>query len=55
MRNASTEMLEQGTQNAVPAPDPIPAEIERQNLTRISHSKRTTNEGTSKWTALGQH
>jgi|SRR5580704_6024873 hypothetical protein len=35
---ASTGLLEQGTQAPSPAPDLIPAENERQNLTRNSHS-----------------
>jgi hypothetical protein len=37
MRKASTALLEPGTQTS-PAPDLIPAENERQNLTGNSHS-----------------
>ena len=38
MRKASTALLEPGTQPPSPAPDLIPAENERQNLTGNSHS-----------------
>jgi hypothetical protein len=38
MRKASTALLEPGTQTPSPAPDLIPAENERQNLTGNSHS-----------------
>jgi hypothetical protein len=52
MRKASTALLEQGTQAPSPAPDLIPAENERRNLTRNSYS-----DWYSKWghfTALRQ-
>lgn len=38
MRKASTGLLEQETQAPSPAPDLIPAENERRNLTGNSHS-----------------
>jgi len=38
MKKASTRLLEQETQTPSPAPDLIPAENERQNLTGNSHS-----------------
>jgi tetratricopeptide (TPR) repeat protein len=52
-RQYDLAMLEQGTQNALPAPDPIPAEIERQNLTLIRSGQQT--RARQRWTALGQH
>ena len=45
MRKASTVMLEQGTQAPSPAPDLIPAENERQNLTGNSHSNWYSKRG----------
>src|SRR5271166_1525084 len=45
MRKASTALLEQGTQAPSPAPDLIPAENERQNLTGNSHSDWYSKRG----------
>ena len=45
MRKARTAMLEQGTQAPSPAPDLIPAENERQNLTGNSHSDWYSKRG----------
>ena len=51
MRKASTALLEPGTQTPSPAPDLIPAENERQNLTRNPHSDWYNKRGhiTDKW------
>ena len=45
MRNASTVLLEQGTQTPSPAPDLIPAETKNQPRTHIGIG--TANGGTS--------
>jgi len=45
MRKASTGPLEQGTQAPSPAPDLIPAENERRNLTGNSHSDWYSKRG----------
>ena len=49
MRKASTGLLEQGTQTPSPAPDLIPAENERGNLTGNSHSDWYCKWGHFNW------